>query len=353
MANDTGPAQRLTDAGGRATLPGWVLLPQRVFLGATFTFAGLQKLADPNFFAAKLPTSFQGQLSVFRETSPIGGLLGPVASHAVLFGVFIAIGEVAVGLGTLFGLWTRLAAVGGALLSLSFLLTVSWGTRPYYYGSDIVFLVAWLPLIWVGAAGVLSLDAALAGRSARVGGPAEAALNRPAAGRLDRRTVATGLLGLGVLAVAGTDAVVGRALGRNRSGRASVAPPPRTGSSISPGPATPSAGPSPSTGPGAAGTAVGQVSALPVGGVLAFTDPGTGEPAYVVQPASGRFLAFSAICTHTGCTVAFEGARRRFHCPCHGSNFDGSTGDVQNGPAPRPLRRIPVEAVGGELRVSA
>jgi len=329
---------------GSSGSPGWVLLPQRLFLGATFTFAGLQKLADPNFFDAKVPTSFQGQLSLFRVSSPIGPLLGPIASHAVLFGVLIALAEVAVGLGTLLGLWTRLAALGGALLSLSFLLTVSWGTRPYYYGSDIVFLVAWLPLIWVGAAAVLSLDAALAERRAGAHVDRGSAVPAPETGPIDRRAaVATGLLAVGVLAIAGADAALGRALGRNRTGRrAAVAPPTPAASPTS----TPSAGPSPT------GTAVGQVSALPVGGVLAFTDPGTGESAYAVQPAKGTFLAFSAICTHTGCTVAYEGGRRRFHCPCHLSNFDASTGAVQNGPAPRPLRRIPVEAVNGELRVA-
>lgn len=331
---------------GRAARPGWVLLPQRIFLGATFTFAGLQKLADPNFFDPKLRTSFQGQLALFRETSPVRPLLAPVAGHALLFGVLIAIAEVAVGLGTLLGLWTRLAAAGGAALSLSFLLTVSWNTRPYYYGSDIVFLAAWLPLIWVGAAGVLSLDAALVRRRPMPAG-------RPAAttatGGLDRRVVATGLLGAGVLALAGADAALGRLLGRDRTGRRPAAVPPAA-SSPTPTPA----GSSPvSPSEPAAGTAVGRVSALSVGGVLAFTEPGTGTPAYVVQPARGRFLAFSAICSHAGCTVQYRSGPRQFSCPCHGSVFDGGTGAVQGGPAPTALRRIPVQVVGTELRVTS
>lgn len=334
---------------GLAGLPGWVLLPQRIFLGVTFTFAGLQKLADPNFFNARVPMSFQGQLSLFRERSPIRGLLGPIASHAVLFGVLIALAEVAVGLGTLLGLWTRLAAAGGALLSLGFLLTVSWSTRPYYYGSDVVFLVAWSPLIWVGAAGVLSLDAALTDRSRSA--PSRAGPVRPAtgAGQLDRRTVAGGLLCVGVLVIAGADAVLGRVLRGDRSRPpSSVVPPTRAGSPAGTPPATAT---SPSAPPQSAGTAVGRVSALPVGGIMAFIDPASGDPAYVVQPARNRFLAFSAICTHAGCTVQYRGGDRRFHCPCHGAVFDGSTGAVQGGPAPTPLRRIPVQAVAGELRV--
>ncbi len=139
--------------------PGFVLLPVRLFLGLTFTFAGLQKLADPHFFDAARPESIQAQLLLFQQTSPISSLLGPVSDHAVAFGVLTAIAEIGVGIGTLVGLWSRAAAAVGAFLSLSFFLTVSWKTRPYYYGSDIVFVFMWVPFILAGADGVLSLDA--------------------------------------------------------------------------------------------------------------------------------------------------------------------------------------------------
>ena len=139
--------------------PGVVLLPLRLFLGLTFTFAGLQKLADPHFFDASRPTSIQGQLALFKATSPISFLLGPISHHAVAFGVLTAIAELGVGIGTLLGLWSRAAALVGAALSFSFFLTVSWKTRPYYYGSDIVFTFMWIPFILVGSAGFLSLDA--------------------------------------------------------------------------------------------------------------------------------------------------------------------------------------------------
>lgn len=46
------------------------------------------------------------------------------------------------------------------------------------------------------------------------------------------------------------------------------------------------------------------------------------------------FRAASAVCTHLGCTVNLAG--EGFHCPCHGSVFDGS-GSVVSGPAPSPL----------------
>ena len=68
--------------------------------------------------------------------------------------------------GTLLGLLTRIAALGGALISLSLWLTVSWAADPYYYGNDLPYLMAWTPLILAGAP-LLSVDAALRARRRR------------------------------------------------------------------------------------------------------------------------------------------------------------------------------------------
>ena len=83
--------------------------------------------------------------------------------NPVGFGYGMAFAELAVGLGVLVGLLSRLAALGGALISLSLWLTVSWSTTPYYYGNDLAYLMAWLPLVLAGAP-VLSLDAVLRAR---------------------------------------------------------------------------------------------------------------------------------------------------------------------------------------------
>jgi hypothetical protein len=54
---------------------GWVLgralLPLRAFLGFTFCFAGLQRLANPGFFQASNPGSIQAQLAGSARSSPI------------------------------------------------------------------------------------------------------------------------------------------------------------------------------------------------------------------------------------------------------------------------------------------
>lgn len=317
--------------------PGWVLLPARLFLGGTFLFAGLQKLADPNFLDAGHPTSIQSQLASFRAASPIGSLLGPVADHAVAFGVLIAVAEVAVGLGMLLGLWARVAAFGGLLLSTLFFLTVSWGTRPYYYGSDIFVMVMWLPYLAVGAAGVLSLDAALRRRAARDLAVDPTAPPPERRRELDRRTLvrgaaAAGVVAAGGVALAGADAAIGRALVGN--GSTATAEPSST-------PSRPAAG----------GTTVATVSQVPVGGARTFQNPATGNPAIAVQPTAGDVKAFSAICSHAGCIVSFDQPTHRFRCPCHNSMFDGATGRVLNGPAPRGLDVIPVTVEGGEIKV--
>ena len=101
------------------------------------------------------------------------------------------------------------------------------------------------------------------------------------------------------------------------------------------------------------GTRIGAATQVPVGGAASFTDPSTGDPSLVVQPSRGRFLAFDAVCPHAGCTVSYEPASKLFACPCHGSTFNGRTGAVIGGPAPRGLSRIQVaEGPGGQLYVS-
>ena len=147
-------------------LSGWALLPLRAFLGFTFCFAGLQKLANPNFFNANSPSSIQAQLIASDRISPLHLLLGHLLRFAVPIGVVIALAELAVGLGALLGLWTRVAAAGGMVLSLTLFLTVSFHSSPYYTGADIVFLFAWIPLLLAGSGGVLSLDAVIAARVA-------------------------------------------------------------------------------------------------------------------------------------------------------------------------------------------
>jgi len=315
-------------------------------LGVTFTYAGLQKLANRFFFTAANPGSIQAQLHASIATSPIGALLRPAAHVAVLVGLLIAVAELAVGLGTLVGLFSKVAAAGGMALSLILFLSVSFNTTPYFYGPDIVFLFAWTPLV-IGGSGAWSLDAVLAKRRAD---------ERAAAGvsqlqrtpLLDRRAALRKLglssaLGSFAIVLGGVTAAVGRMFASNTpvtSGVQSLPPPTTSGGTTT-------------TQPGSSntvkGTAIGLASDVPVGGARAFTDPAQGVPAYVVQPSKGTFVAFSAVCTHMGCTIGFYQPALQFRCPCHGSIFSATTGAVVQGPATLPLPGVAIKDSDGKL----
>ncbi|MFG2128160.1 DoxX family protein [Streptomyces sp. NPDC048751] len=145
----------------------YALLPLRVFLGVTFIYAGLDKLTDAAFLKDSGAGSIGDTMRAVRDSSAIPALVDMALKNPVGFGYAMAFGELAVGIGTLLGLLTRVAALGGALISLSLWLTVSWGSDPYYYGNDLAYLMAWLPLVLAGAP-FLSVDAML--RRRRRGG---------------------------------------------------------------------------------------------------------------------------------------------------------------------------------------
>src|SRR4051794_32974010 len=139
---------RVPDTAPWPSPQSWALVPLRLFLGVTFTFAGLQKLANPAYLDGSSPLSVQATIHSLQHQSPIGFLLAASGHAPKLVGVLIALGELAVGLATLLGLWVRLAAIGGFLLATPLFLTVSGRPRPYSFGSEIVFMAVWsVPMI--------------------------------------------------------------------------------------------------------------------------------------------------------------------------------------------------------------
>lgn len=153
----------------RARASKYALLPLRLFLGVTFIYAGLDKvLLNKEFLSGSGSESLASLLDSSREGAAIPALIDLAQNDPKAFGIAIAAGEIAAGLGTLVGLWTRLAAFGGMLISLSLWLTVSWQSSPYYYGNDLPYMMAWVPLIFAGAS-VFSLDMAFSKRRRRRG----------------------------------------------------------------------------------------------------------------------------------------------------------------------------------------
>ncbi|EDY51512.1 DoxX family protein [Streptomyces clavuligerus] len=159
--------------GGATGNSGWkerasryALLPLRLFLGITFLYAGIDKLTDSAFLKESGIGSLGDQMRGVRDQAAVPELVDMALNSPVGFGYAIALGELAVGIGVLLGLLTRLAALGGALISASLWLTVSWSAEPYYLGNDLPYLMLWVPLILAGAS-VLSVDALIAARRRR------------------------------------------------------------------------------------------------------------------------------------------------------------------------------------------
>jgi cytochrome b6-f complex iron-sulfur subunit len=97
------------------------------------------------------------------------------------------------------------------------------------------------------------------------------------------------------------------------------------------------------------GKAIAETSKVAPGSAVKFEE--SGSPAVLVHLDSGDFVAYSAVCTHQGCTVAYQNGQ--LACPCHGSVFDPANGaEVVAGPAPRPLPEIPVKVSGGEVSMA-
>ena len=84
-----------------------------------------------------------------------------------------------------------------------------------------------------------------------------------------------------------------------------------------------------------------KASKFPVGSAQKFV-AANGAPAYLFRTKSGVF-AYSAICTHQGCTVDYLKAGKKLICPCHGGSFDPfNSAKVVAGPPERPLDKISV-----------
>ncbi|MFJ2213178.1 DoxX family protein [Streptomyces sp. NPDC101062] len=155
---------------GRRMNLGVVLLPLRVFLGFISIYAGMGKLCDPVYFDGGERGSMVKWLSSLHPWALAEPLREFALSHPVGAGLSVAFLQIVVGVLTVLGLWQRVAASVGTLLSAALLLTVSWRTVPAYDAPDIIYLAAWSPLIIAGAP-VYSVDGRLASEAWRTLGP--------------------------------------------------------------------------------------------------------------------------------------------------------------------------------------
>ena len=74
------------------------------------------------------------------------------------------------------------------------------------------------------------------------------------------------------------------------------------------------------------------------------------KPAILIHTPSGGYKAFTAVCTHLGCTVQYRADLHEIWCPCHNGKYDLNGRNV-SGPPPRPLTEFNVHIQGEDIVV--
>jgi len=99
----------------------------------------------------------------------------------------------------------------------------------------------------------------------------------------------------------------------------------------------------------AGGETLADLSELDVGSSLSV-QTSAGQTVLLTRLDEEQVVAFSAVCTHQGCTV--EVGAEEAECPCHGSRYDLTTGEATARPATEPLAAIEVEIRDGQVRTT-
>ena len=266
-------------------------LPVRVirfWLGFTWLFAAWDKATDPGFLTPGSTTFIGTQLAGYSTQSPIGFAFDKLIENSVQVGIFVMISEFAIGLATIFWVVPIMAAFGGLSMSVGLWLASSFYVDPYFLASDTAYAVLWLSYL-------------LLIKNNRKG----------FAMSLERR----GVLRVGII---GTLAIAFAGVGKFFTPKSSQ-----------------------DNASAATKTRIVKLSALKVGATKNFVLT-SGAPAILFRTKSGVF-AYSAICTHQGCTVSYLPSSKTLKCPCHGSEFDPfKSSNVIAGPATSKLPSVKV-----------
>jgi thiosulfate dehydrogenase [quinone] large subunit len=129
-------------------------LPIRVFVGVSFLEAGLHKLSDPGWTQGGTALLAYWERAVAIPEAParpaitydwyrdfIQFLININAES--WFAWLVLLGEIAVGLGLIFGVLTGIAAFFGAMMNMAFLLAGSASTNPVLFTFQIGLMLAW------------------------------------------------------------------------------------------------------------------------------------------------------------------------------------------------------------------
>ncbi len=76
-----------------------------------------------------------------------------------------------------------------------------------------------------------------------------------------------------------------------------------------------------------------------------------GEPVLLAN-VDGKYYAIRDVCTHMGCSLHKGKLNGNIvTCPCHGSQFDVTTGEVVHGPAKKPEKVYKVKVEGESVEI--
>ena len=73
-------------------------------------------------------------------------------------------------------------------------------------------------------------------------------------------------------------------------------------------------------------------------------------PAILIRTPDGNYRAFTAVCTHLGCTVQYRSDLHEIWCPCHNGMYNLQGRNI-SGPPPRPLAQYQVHIQGEDIVV--
>jgi len=270
----------------------WAIRVLRAWLSITWIYASWDKATDPGFLTKGAAGFIGDQLIGYSTNSPISWLFNSLIEHATVVGMFVIFSEFAIGIATLLWIAPTSAAFGGFMMSIILWLASTFYISPYFLGSDTAYAILWLVYFLTLVGNRRTVDIAL-----------------------DRR----GAIRIGALSLAAVGAaVVGKTFAKvSEKSETTV-----SGSSQ-----------------------IIELSKINVGQTHQFA-LSNGMPAILFRTKTGVF-AYSATCTHEGCTVAYQSSKKSLYCPCHGAEFDPfKNGGVITGPTRDALPTVKVEISG-------
>ncbi|GHA46802.1 Tat pathway signal sequence domain protein [Salinimicrobium marinum] len=91
---------------------------------------------------------------------------------------------------------------------------------------------------------------------------------------------------------------------------------------------------------------------VPVGEMFQFEIQGGKHIPYIlIHLEENEWRAFEQKCTHLTCAVRYQKDVNQIQCPCHNGWFSADTGEVLQGPPPRPLPQLDVAVRDGKVYV--